>query len=92
MWEYLLCRTVETKDRFKAWNIFDAISPAEILKPGNADSGFHQQEMEYKKEMALLPLGSCSLVSQRTIMFNLRHYLSFNKKENHEVCSVLLSS
>lgn len=48
MGEYYLCRRVETKGRFKTWNIFDAISPAEILKPGNADSGFHQEEMERK--------------------------------------------
>lgn len=41
-------REVVTKERIKARNIFDAISPAEILKPGNPDSGFHQQEMERK--------------------------------------------
>jgi len=37
-----------TKERIKGRNIFDAISLAEILKPGNPDSGFHQQEMERK--------------------------------------------
>lgn len=42
-----LCEEV-TKERIKVRNIFDAISPAEILKPGNPDSGFHQQEMERK--------------------------------------------
>lgn len=48
MWEYSFWQTVMTKERFKAWNIFDAIGPAEILKPGNADSGFHQEEMDRK--------------------------------------------
>lgn len=37
-----------TNERIQARNIFDVISPAEILKPGNLDSGFHQQEMERK--------------------------------------------
>lgn len=39
---------VATKERIKARSIFDAISPAEMLKPGNPDSSFHQQEMEKK--------------------------------------------
>lgn len=35
-----------TKERIKARNKFDAISPAEIPKANNPDSGFHHQEME----------------------------------------------